>query len=108
MEIKPDAIIFCNHTVVLSFPAENIPREKEFWVEFVYGRGYVKFHQLDATPADFVAVEVVSGYFPDLHPKASIQGVLWSRQAAIQADLRIPAFEAGLGRGIEKSSQTQA
>lgn len=104
MEIKPDALIFFNHTVILSFSEENTPEEKEFWVELVYGRSYAKFHQLDATPTDFVAVEVVSGYFPDLHPTASLQGVLWTRRAAVEADQEISAFEADLARRSSRFS----
>lgn len=100
MEIKPVAINFFTQRLSFEFDEKNIPPEKEFWVELIHGRFYIKFNQLECCPTRYEAFEARQGYFPRLSPVAVLQDVVYQPMVTVEAAL-------GLFASLQRANQTQ-
>ena len=58
----------------------------------------IRFRRVASNSKCFEAVEVLSASSQDQHPPSSVQGVWWSRQAALAADRDIASYRAGEGQ----------
>ncbi len=96
-EFSVEAVTFFNGHVVVD-AISNFP---EFWIRIGPEVGWGRFVRLlDAQPtngaAQFVLREVLPELAPQQGPTVSLLGVLWRRQAAIEAQQGISAYLQGL------------
>lgn len=93
MDLPFDAILFANGHVVI----ESSTKVSEFWVELGPQVGWGRFERLAGSltnrgEAPFVLREVRPAREIAPSPVVSSLGVLWRRQAAIEAHQRIEAY----------------
>lgn len=108
MQLKIDAIVFMNGYVVI----ELEPGTPEFWIELGPDVGWGRFVPNESRPiksdkipiipptthkprVPYVLREVRPAHEPRPSPIVSSLGVLWRRQAAIEAHQRIVAYQLG-------------
>lgn len=103
--IKADALVLHKNGMVFSDISEK--HLTEFWIQIGPGLGYIKFERVSSDSQDYLSKSVQLESFPVPSPLVSIQHVLWRRQAAIEAELCISAFRAGLAPW-KKGSSTQS
>lgn len=94
--IRPDAIVFANDVMVIGL---DIELPDMFWLHLAEVIPPILFQKLKWAEREFVAIEPPEDQ-PEaqpLHllPRVCLQGVWWTRRAAIEADQCISAFRAG-------------
>lgn len=91
--IRPDAIVFANDVMTIDL---DIDLPDMFWLHLAEVIPPILFQKLKGTEAEFVAIEPPEDQLgaQPLHllPRVCLQGVWWTRQAAIEADRGISAY----------------
>lgn len=99
VKIKISFALFLEKGFFLSVPEE----EKGFWLYLGAPIGWGRWEKLSnrmetADPTLFELVEVLPACSPAPSPLASVPGVLWSRQEAIEAEISIQRYIADMAQ----------
>ena len=92
IDLSPESVIFHEGKVVF----EIVDAPDEFWVDLGSEVGYVQFCREPIDSNTFLLMRLQTNRTQAPYPVAYIRGVLWSRQAAIEAQKSISAYLAGL------------
>lgn len=98
IKIRPDALVFANSGKVcfekISF--ETGFEIEAFWLQLGPALGYGLFERMPTSPDIYLLTKLQTELTPVPYPLASLQGVLWSRRAAIEAEMSISAYRNSL------------
>ena len=92
IELRPDNVVFHPNGLVMEV---DTPVDAFTLTALAGGLGVLLFTRV--SDKHFRATQWLAAHSPDLYPPASVRGVLWQRQAAIEADQAIAAYQAGAG-----------
>lgn len=102
--IRINALVFHKNATV----AEVDTALDEFWIPLGLGVGYVQFIRQHPNQERFLLRQVRSACSSAPGPLVSVRGVLWSRQAAREADLAISSYLEGINQIEESSTQSMS
>lgn len=100
--VRIDAIVFANGNTTI----ECISDLDRFWLPLSPAVGWAKFERLEPTKGSFQLCEVRPAHDPVPRPIVSSLGVLWRRQAAIEAHRSISSYQQGLEAHQQSSDQS--
>src|SRR5690625_536133 len=69
----------------------------EFSISVGEGKGWLVFRRVNQCQASYQLLKLLLPHDPNPYPKVSLQRVLWTRQAALEAHQCISAYQAGAG-----------
>lgn len=92
-EVRINSLVFHENAVVADVSAGI----NEFWVSLGPGIGFAQFIRESSAQGLFLLHQVLPGHLPAPSPLVSVRGVLWSRQAALEADQAIASYRAEAG-----------
>ena len=95
IKIKPEALVWqATHGPVL----EGVDIEiDEFSLSAGQEKGWLVFQRVSSCPSTFQLLKLLPPCAPNPYPQVSVRGVLWSRQAALEAHQDICAYQAAIG-----------
>ena len=104
-EIRPDSLVICKNGLVFEFAQQNAPAAAAFCVALGEGLGFIEFVRLNPGPAIYRSNRWLADLSQAQGQLVSVRGVLWTRRAALEADLGIAAFLAQGGLLHESAPQ---
>jgi len=93
IEIRPEALVV--HPInglVITLPKGNVPDLPGFWLTLGPGAGHLWFGRVAKNREVFRSLQWQLEPDPTRGPQASVQGVLWSRRAAHEANQAIASY----------------